>query len=89
MFSLVNKPGWAPLKLPQTGKYSSYGYSIYCNPSYGPTFGGGGDVSTYASGLGYTYSLPGHSYSSKFAEEFLAGSHYFTPDEVEIFYETN
>ena len=22
LFSLVNKPGWAPVKLPQTGKYS-------------------------------------------------------------------
>ena len=52
LFSLVNKPGWAPVKLPQTGKYSSRRqYSIYKNPSYGPAFGGGHDIyiSNYAS----------------------------------------
>ncbi|CAH3115321.1 unnamed protein product, partial [Porites lobata] len=99
LFSLVNKPGWAPVKLPQTGKYSSSRYSIYCGSSYGPTFGNGFDIyiSSYAStnsnsysNLGYTYSPPsGYSYSSTFAQTFLAGSYKFTPDEVETFYETN
>ena len=99
LFSLVNKPGWAPVKLPQTGKYSSRRqHSIEDIPSYGPSFGGGHDIyiSNYASSnrnsysnLGYTYSPPsGYSYSSTFAGTFLAGSYSFTPDEVETFYET-
>ena len=99
LFSLVNKPGWAPVKLPQTGKYSSNRRnSIYDYRSYGPIFGGGHDIyiSTYASSnrdsysnLGFTYSPPsGYSYSSTFAETFLAGSKNFTPDELETFYET-
>ena len=100
LFSLVNKPGWAPVKLPQTGKYSSHrAYSIYCGSGYGPTFGGGHDIyiSNYASSnsnsfsnLGHTYSPPsGYSYGSTFARTFLAGTYKFTPDKVETFYETN
>ena len=100
LFSLVNKAGWAPIKLPQAGKYSSSrAHSIYCGSSYGPSFGGGSDthISNYASSnsnsysdLGYTYTPPsGYSYGSTFAKTFLAGSYKFTPDEVETFYETN
>ena len=99
LFSLVNKPGWVPVKLPQTGKRSSKRrHSIYDNRSYGPTFGGGHDIhiSNYASSntnsysnLGLTYSPPsGYSYGSTFAQSFLAGSYSFTPDEVETFCET-
>ena len=98
LFSLVNKPGWAPVKLSQSGQYSSSKDSIYFSSSYGPTFGGGHDIriKNYASsnsnsysGLGYTYSPPsGYSYGSTFAETFLAGTYKFTPDEVETFYET-
>ena len=85
----MNKPGWAPVKLPQTGRYSFYRYSIYCGPSYGPTFGGGDDMRSSYSNLGHTYSPPsGYSYGSTFAKSFLAGSPYFTADEVETFYET-
>ena len=99
LFSLVNKPGWAPVKLPQTGKYSSGQLSIRFYSSYGPTFGGGYDIhisnsassnSISYSNLGYTYSPPsGYSYSSTFAQTFLAGTYNFTPDEVETFYESN
>ena len=98
LFSLVNKPAWAPVKLSQTGKYSSYRYSIYSCLSLGPNFGGGRDIyiSNYASSntnshtnLGHTYSPPsGHSYLSSFAATFLAGSRNFQPDEVEVFYES-
>ena len=66
---------------------------------YGPTFGGGLDIyiSDYASSnsnsksnLGFTYSPPsGHNVDSTFAQTFLAGTYYFTPDEVETFCETN
>ena len=99
LFSLVNKPRWAPVKLLQTGKYSSSRqYSINYYPSYGPTFGGGSDIyiSNYASSsgnsygdLGHTYSPPsGYSYGSTFAKTFLAGTYQFTPHEIETFYET-
>ena len=95
LFSLVNKPGWAPVKLPQTGQYSS----IYDCSSYGPTFGAGHDIyiADYASSsqsgsytnLGNDYSAPsGYSYRSTFARTFLPGTYEFTPDEVETFYET-
>ena len=89
----MNKPGWAPVKLPQTGTNSIYDCS-----SYGPTFGGGHDINIvdYASSssgsnthLGQTYSAPsGYSHGSTFTNTFLAGTQLFTPDEVETFYET-
>ena len=98
--SLVNKPGWQPLKLDQTGKHSyQRSHSIYSCYNSGPAFGGGSDMyiannaasstSSY-SNLGYTYSPPsGYSYKSSFSRSFLAGSYYkFRPDEVEVFYET-
>ncbi|XP_073251063.1 uncharacterized protein [Porites lutea] len=98
LFSLVNKPGWAPVKLSQSGQYSSSKASIYFESSYGPTFGAGFDISVYNyassnsnsySDLGYTYSPPsGYSYTSTFARTFLAGAYKFTPDEVETFYQT-
>jgi len=96
---LVNKPGWAPVKLYQTGQYSSArAHSTYSCSYYGPTFGGGHDIEikNYApsnrnseANLGYTYSPPrGYSYGSSFAQTFLAGTnYYFQPNEVETFYE--
>ena len=98
LFSLVNKPGWAPVKLPQTGQSSSNRYSIYSCSSYGPTFGGGHDIkiASYASSNSYSYSNLGYTYSppssygflSSFARSFLAGSYAFKPDEVEVFYQS-
>ena len=99
LFSLVNKPGWQPLKLDQTGQYSyQRSHSIYSCSSYGPTFGGGHDARiannaasniNSRANLGYTYSPPpGNSYGSSFTQSFLAGIEYFQPDEVEVFYET-
>ena len=102
IFSLFNKPGWAPVKLPQTGQYSYHSaYSIYDCSSYGPTFGGGHDIyiCDYASSSSSSYTYPGHTYSapsgysygSTFAYTFLNGqsnTYHFTPDEVETFYET-
>ena len=98
LFSLVNKPGWAPVKLPA---YRYYGNAIYDCSSYGPTFGGGNDIriDDYASSgsgsityLGHTYTPPsGYRYGSTFSNTFLQGQRntdHFTPDEVETFYET-
>ena len=96
MFSLVNRPGWAPVKFDQTGQYSYNWYSTYGCYNVGPTFGGGHDLQVgqspynYYSNLGYTYGPPsGYSYGSSFARSFLAGSYYFNPDEVETFYDAN
>ena len=94
LFSLANRPGWAPVKLPLNGR-DSYRYSIYFYSYSGPIFGRGHDlqISGYASSnsysrsnLGYTYKTP--SYGHSFAKTFLAGTNRFTPDEVETFYET-
>ncbi|CAH3166240.1 unnamed protein product [Porites lobata] len=98
LFSLVNKPGWAPVKLSQSGQYSYRKYSTFFRSSYGPTFGGGHNIhisncassnSNSHSNLGWTYSPPsGYSVTSTFARTFLAGTYRFTTDEVETFYET-
>ena len=88
IFSLLNEPGWAPVKLNQ----SRNSYSVYFCSLYGPTFGGGHDIyiannAAYSSSsysYHYTYGPPsgyGYGYSS-----FLAGSSYFTPDEIETFF---
>ena len=99
LFSLVNKPGWEPVKLPQTGIYSYKRQNSICqSTSFGPAFGGGYDIyisnstspdrNSY-SDLGYTYSPPsGYSYGSTFAKTFPARTFKLTPDEVETFYET-
>ena len=97
LFSLVNKPGWAPVKLSQTGRDSSNRRSINMYSVYGPTFGWGHDIHIHShassnrrsySKLGWTYRPPtGYNEENTFTKTFLAGSQYFTPDEVETFYE--
>ena len=96
LFSLVNKPGWAPVKLNQTGLYGYLQlhsiYTCYVYAVNGPTFGRGPDLQvsaySYYSNLGYTYSAPsGYSYGDSFTRSFLAGSNYFNPDEIETFYD--
>ena len=97
MFSLVNKPGWAPVKFDQTGKHSSHqSHSMYSCNNLGPIFGRKGrhdlklDDPHYSSysDLGYAYSPPsGSSYGDSFARTFLAGHYEFNPDEIETFYD--
>ena len=91
LFSLVNQPGWAPLKLNPSGSYRSQ-YSVYICLLYGPTFGGGHDISiannaAYSSSsysYHFTYGPPsGYGYGMS---SFLAGSSRFTPDEIETFF---
>ena len=102
IFSLVNKPGWAPVKLSPPGGYqgsSSNSYAIASCPSNGPSFGLGHDLhianqaasnTRSFTNLGNSYGAPsGHTYASTFTRTFLAGSYHFQPDEVEVFYETN
>ena len=98
LYSLVNKYGSQPVKLYQTGKHEGQALDICYN--WGPRFGGGPDlfIASYAStqpksfsNLGHTYSLPtGYNFihGNYPAASFLAGTKYFQPDEVEVFYET-
>ena len=101
LFSLVNHPGWQPVKLSPpggNGDPDSHQTAIWACSSDGPTFGVGHDlrISNYASSNTESYSLLGSSYSppsgygsgSDFAKTFLAGNYHFQPDEVETFYET-
>ena len=69
-------------------------YSIYCQPSHGPTFGGGHDFhicnnadtcdSSY-SNLGRCYKHPSYTYQSTAAQSLLAGSYNFIVSEIEVF----
>jgi hypothetical protein len=88
IFSLINKLN-KPIKMK-----CSQNHGIYCNSSYGPTFGGGHDLhiddrsntntSSY-SDLGYSYSHPDYAYRSNEAKSFLAGSYNFQVTEIEVY----
>ena len=90
IFSLLDKEGLAPFKSIVTNT----SFSIYRGSSYGPTFGGGHDIyiadnanqnaNSYTN-FGTSYSLP-----NKVTDGYtiLAGTRYFSPDEVEVFYLT-
>ena len=67
-------------------------YAIHRWSSYGPTFGGGHDIqiannansnTNSHTAFGYYYSVPSGVQDRK---TILAGTHHFTPDEVEVFY---
>jgi len=90
IFSLHNKEGLGPFK--SMVRHPSR--AIYRHSSYGPTFGGGSDISiadnansntrSYSQfGIHGDYSVP-----SGVQEQYtiLAGTRSFTPDEVEVFY---
>ena len=83
-----------PFKCPIiNGKNSN---AIYCSPSYGATFGEGHDLYIYNnananqhsnSNLGNTYQSPaGYQSGTQQTQSLFAGSYYFTPTEVEVFY---
>ncbi|XP_073249633.1 uncharacterized protein [Porites lutea] len=90
IFSLVDKEGLAPFKSMVKHVYSSY--AIYRYSSYGPTFGDGHDIyiadnanqntGSY-NNFGTSYSLP-NNVTDRYT--ILAGTRYFSPDEVEVFY---
>ena len=88
IFSLRNKEGLAPFKSLVTRP----GSAIYRSSSYGPIFGGGHDIFIKDNANSNTNSFTnfGHSYSIpsgiKDRKTILAGTYYFTPDEVEVFY---
>ena len=63
---------------------------IYCNPAYGPSFGGGHDIH-----IAHNAIYNRNSYSqfnsyqvppgTKTSNALLAGSYNFTPTEIEVF----
>ena len=90
LFSLYNKGGYNPVKLTQ---YRNQQYAMYDSSSYGPTFGGGHDIYISDNALssnsytycGSTYSVPS-GYSTGYCG-FFTGGQYFTPTDIEVFYE--
>ena len=65
--------------------------AIYRDSSYGPTFGTGDiHIVTNAYSNNYSVSYFGRSYSVPSGVQnsytILAGTQFFTPDEVEVFY---
>ena len=91
IFSLTNKDN-KPLKMNVDPNYHQYG--IFCNSEYGPTFGYGHDVfiginanttSSSYSNLGKCYKHPQYAIGTNKADTFLAGSHKFQLDEIEVY----
>ena len=83
-----------PFKCPIiNGKNSN---AIYCSPWNGPTFSGVADLyiannantnQSSHSNLGATYQPPpGYQYNTSQTQSLFAGSHNFTPTEIEVFY---
>ena len=93
IFSLYNVKGYNPVKLTQ---YRHQQYAMYRCNTYGPTFGDGCGHDIYISDgsgnnqnsytrCGCTYSTPS-GYSTGDCGFFTGGS-YFSPTNVEVFYE--
>ena len=95
LFSLSNINGYVPVKL--NIKSSRYSYAIASGSRYGPFFGGGADLIIQNNAgsnrnsfthCGDTYHLPPGYSAIHSSCRFYAGSHQFTPSDVEVFYET-
>jgi hypothetical protein len=75
--------------------------AIYCNPSYGPSFGGpstGHDIGIVSdsnvnqrswSNFGSSYKHTDYQFSTDKAKSILAGSHQFQTLEIEVFVRIN
>ena len=93
LFSLKNKDNLKPFQAPL---YPSSHNALNHNSAYGPTFGYGHDlcISNNANSnnnsntnFGSTYQLPpGYTFNAANTNALLAGTYYFTPSEVEVFY---
>ena len=88
IFSLRNKEGLGAFK--RLVSYPSR--AVYWRLGYGPTFGEGHDIyiANNANSTQNSYTLLGHSYpfpsGVQDSNTILAGTHYFTPDDWEVFY---
>ena len=68
-------------------------HAIASCSNYGPIFGGGADIliannAAYSSSSYSSFSTysPPSGYNSSGSSSFLAGSYFFTPDEIETFF---
>ena len=93
IFSLENNDGISPFKC---DIFQFENYAINGNSEWGPTFGGGFDLRILSqapnpkssANLGSTYQAPsGYIYYESNTQALLAGSLYFIPTEVEVFYQ--
>jgi hypothetical protein len=91
IFSLVNKEN-KPVKMNVALEKNDK--AIVCLPTFGPRFGKDiviGDCSDSAvnennfSNFGHTYVLQNYLFRSNKADNFLAGSRFFSVDEIEVF----
>jgi hypothetical protein len=74
---------------------NDYEDAIYCDPEYGPTFGFGHDIciannaNTTMNCCSYlgdcSYRHPQYERGTNEAEAFLAGTHWFQLDEIEVY----
>jgi hypothetical protein len=93
IFSLTNKDN-KPVKMNIDPDPNRHGFAIYCRSSCGPSFGGGVDICiannanttmNSVSYLGSSYKHPQYAYDTDEAKSFLAGSHMFKLDEIEVY----
>ena len=100
LFSLYNINGYAPVKVNIKSSQQSYSSAIYGCSDYGPAFGAGFDlyISNNAASnrksftnCGWTYPLPPGYDAPHSSCRFYAGgsSFYFTPTDVEVFFDDN
>ena len=89
IFSLTNNHN-LPLKIKINPNYHEH--AIECNSEYGPSFGWDIEIANNAnttmdshSNLSHTYSHPQYAYGTDEANSFLAGSHKFQLDEIEVY----
>ena len=91
IFSLRNKEDLSPFKAPL--KDENTPYAIYAENSYGPTFGAGWDIyisnDAASNTNSYTnfniyYQAPSGQVND--TSTILAGTYYFQPSEIEVFY---
>ena len=91
VYSLYNAKGYNPVKLAQ---YRNQQYAVYRCSYYGPTFGVGHDIYIRDDAINnqYSYTECGQTYSNPTGYsgvncEFFTGSYYFTPSNIEVFFE--
>ena len=75
-------------------QYRNQQYAMYTCFSYGPTFGAGHDIFIHDNAVNYphSYTTYGYTYSNLTGYSvgnhgFFAGSRYFTPSDIEVFFE--
>jgi hypothetical protein len=89
IFSLTNKDN-KPVKMKVDPR--RHETAIYCHSSIGPSFGGDIFIANNSntamnsySKLGYSYSHPQYAQGANEAKTFMAGSHKFQLDEIEVY----